>query len=244
MHYMVLQEEKRLHNVLKKFCIYDYKIIKTTEKKVIFKDLFHVLNAEIYTYTNIFIILHCDNGDILNLNIVDKDSLPKILNFYNIKEKDSTAYPEVLGPVIIESPAVSKYNRFSYENCNNWIKRQTERIIKNNSLSFNLVMTGSLYEQELCDGNIYYRQYSENSNFIFAENTSFKQVFKLEGCIFDEELSPKISSLILKDRGICNKSTNLNDKLVLFSQKSMATILNYCASIFYADRVYLGNSII
>ena len=211
---MVLQEEKRLHNVLKKFCIYDYKIIKTTEKKVIFKDLFHVLNAEIYTYTNIFIILHCDNGDILNLNIVDKDSLPKILNFYNIKEKDSTAYPEVLGPVIIESPAVSKYNRFSYENCNNWIKRQTERIIKNNSLSFNLVMTGSLYEQELCDGNIYYRQYSENSNFIFFAlfllftNLKFYQMQSVSFFFFQVFNIAPIQILYLQKTLVLNKFLN------------------------------------
>ena len=187
-----------LNNILKQYFLLDYKIIKTTEKKIIFKNMFDVQNSEIYTGTNIFIILYTENN-IIKLNIADKDSIYNILNFYDIKQRDYKISVKPLEPIILYSPAITKYNKFNYDNCSNWFKIQIDDIIKNNPLSFNSIMTCSLYEQEFCDDKVYYKQYSENSNFIFAENTNFKLIFKVSGCMFDEKLSERVSLLILEN---------------------------------------------
>ncbi len=206
--------------------------------------MFDVQNSEIYTGTNIFIILYTENN-IIKLNIADKDSIYNILNFYDIKQRDYKISVKPLEPIILYSPAITKYNKFNYDNCSNWFKIQIDDIIKNNPLSFNSIMTCSLYEQEFCDDKVYYKQYSENSNFIFAENTNFKLIFKVSGCMFDEKLSERVSLLILENNKIlCNKPVNLYNKIILFSQKAMAIILDTCVSMFYADRIYLGNSIV
>ncbi len=243
-----MESYKYITHKLFQLGINQYNIVISNEKKLMYKNVFEKISYEELNLSEIFVILKIKDkistftmSSTLGKDLIDEIIQKSIANAFSLNF-DWDNIDKIKKQTFSTNKLDHIFNKFDIKSYLSKIHNEIERVQKATSLTLNTAVNIRLYQNKLITTEVEYIQYHFSSKCICMENKNFSKKALLQNFTSLDNLSTKIVNKLNEEINFLPKK--IEHSTILIKDVAVSQIVNLFISQFYADNVYLGNSII
>ena len=243
-----MESYKYISQELFQLGINQYNIVVSSEKSLIYKNVFEEISYEKLNLSEIFVVLKIKNK-ISTFSVsanVSKDLMDEIIqksiaNAFSLNF-DWNDIDKIKNQTFSTNKLAHIFNKFNVKSCISKIHNEIEKVQKATSLTLNTAVNIRLWQNKLITAKSEYIQYHFFSECVCMENKNFSKKALLQNFTTLDNLSTKIINKLNEEINFLPKK--IEHSTILIKDVAVSQLVNSFINQFYADNVYLGNSII